>query len=152
VISQKSEHKLPIGTPCSKSDIRITDNTRYSPFPSLSISSTVTFLTQPIPQRFTQIKIQTRLFSSNILFNGCTLFESNTTLLASPFSLNTFRDFTRALEEKPIQITSENVLGLTQLCTEFSFFAHSSKLSSFHRDTFLKIMMSSLDELSNGID
>jgi hypothetical protein len=46
----------------------------------------------------------------------------------SQIPVDHFRSFLEAVKENDIQITSENVSGLSQLCAEFGFRSLSSKL------------------------
>jgi hypothetical protein len=109
-------------------------------------------VTSHIPDSTPPSKIHTDPLSNIAAFFQDLLFESNPAILASPVSLNAFRDFTDTFEEKLIQITSENVLGLTQLCTEFAFPPFLQNSLHFVPPLFLKITTSSLEEFSNGID
>jgi hypothetical protein len=49
----------------------------------------------------------------------------------SRITLDHFQSFLEAVKGKDIQITNENVSGLSQLCAEFGFRNLSSKLSAF---------------------
>jgi hypothetical protein len=49
----------------------------------------------------------------------------------SRIPLDHVRSFLEAVKGKDIQITNENVSGLSQLCAEFGFRSLSSKLSAF---------------------
>jgi hypothetical protein len=67
----------------------------------------------------------------------CRLFQSNPTLLGSPYrvqtsvSLSVFREFLSALEGNSINITDTNFTELHHLCEEFNFTELSAKLSEF---------------------
>jgi hypothetical protein len=71
------------------------------------------------------------------LVNQCDLFSSLPVLAATPYtvlssvSLGIFRDFVAALAEMAVEITHENVRGLSLLCSEFGFSALSRKLADF---------------------
>jgi hypothetical protein len=71
------------------------------------------------------------------VMNKCSLFQTNPTLLVSPYrvqspvSLSIFREFLSALEGNAINITDTNFTELRQLCEEFDFSELSAKLSEF---------------------
>jgi hypothetical protein len=65
------------------------------------------------------------------------LFQSNPTLLATPYplkssvTLSIFREFVSAFEGNAVKITNTNFAGLQQLCEEFGFHEFAAKLSEF---------------------
>jgi hypothetical protein len=69
----------------------------------------------------------------------CDLFKNNPSLTIAPYqvdsrvSLEDFRDFVSALEDKPINIKDRNFPGLSQLSEEFGFQALLMKLSTHRR-------------------
>jgi hypothetical protein len=73
------------------------------------------------------------------LINKCDLFKNNPGLTISPYrvesgiSLDDFRDFVSALDDKPINIKNRNFPGLSQLSEEFGFQSLSKKLSADRR-------------------
>jgi hypothetical protein len=73
------------------------------------------------------------------LITKCDLFKTNPGLTVSPYgvqsevSLEDFRDFVSALEDKPININDRNFPGLSQLSEEFGFQSLLMKLSSHRR-------------------
>jgi hypothetical protein len=73
------------------------------------------------------------------LITKCDLFKNNPGLAIAPYqvqsgvSLEDFRDFLSALEDKPININDRNFPGLSQLSEEFGFQVLSMKLSTHRR-------------------
>jgi hypothetical protein len=73
------------------------------------------------------------------LIMKCELFKNNPGLTIAPYrvksqvSLEDFRDFVSALEDKVIKIKDRNFPGLSQLSEEFGFQALSMKLSAHRR-------------------
>jgi hypothetical protein len=73
------------------------------------------------------------------LINNCDLFKNNPGLAIAPYrvesgvSLEDFRDFVTALEDKPIDIKDRKFPGLSQLSEGFGFQALSMKLSVHRR-------------------
>jgi uncharacterized coiled-coil protein SlyX len=69
----------------------------------------------------------------------CNLFKNNPDLVFAPYriqsgvSLEDFRDFVSALEDKLIKINDRNFPGLSQLSEEFGFQALSKKFSAHRR-------------------
>jgi hypothetical protein len=84
------------------------------------------------------------------LLNKCYLFKNNLALAIAPYrlqsevSLEAFRDFVSALEDKPINIKDRNFPGLSQLSEEFGFQSLSKKLSAHRsrRDCLLRRQLS----------
>jgi uncharacterized coiled-coil protein SlyX len=72
-----------------------------------------------------------------LLVGNCDLFGNNPLLTTSPYSvkspvpLDVFREFIEAIEDKAVDVTNQNVSGLSQLCNEFGFQRLLSKISSF---------------------
>jgi hypothetical protein len=73
------------------------------------------------------------------LINKCDLFKNNLALAIAPYrlqsevSLEDFRDFVSALEDKLININDRNFPGLSQLSEEFGFQSLLKKLSTHRR-------------------
>jgi hypothetical protein len=71
------------------------------------------------------------------LVNKCTLFKNNLALLALPYTINStvtsevFQQFVVSLDDKPIEITNANFMGLSRLCEEFGYEDLTAKLSQF---------------------
>jgi hypothetical protein len=94
--------------------------TTSPPMTSVALVHPKETLTVPAPQAITK----------------CTFFQQNVALAGAPYplrssvALDIFRQFAAAIEGNPIEITSENSSGLSQLCEEFGFEELRSKLSS----------------------
>jgi hypothetical protein len=69
--------------------------------------------------------------------NKCSLFQNNSTLLVSPYpvqspvSLSIFREFISALEVKSVKITDTHFKDLELFRDEFDFSEISAKLAQF---------------------
>jgi hypothetical protein len=88
------------------------------------------------------------------LHDTCTLFTQAPNLLNAPYSLKSraslqdFRAFAAALEDRPLRITAQNFAGLLRLCDEFGFESLSVRLSDFLRsgDRELRLRVQRLEE------
>jgi hypothetical protein len=78
------------------------------------------------------------------LVRECRLFTDNLMLVGAPYSVRApvsvddFRLFVSALEDKPVEVTNSNFGGLSLLCDEFGFAALSERLSAFRRSPDFK--------------
>jgi hypothetical protein len=97
---------------------------------------------------------ETRKLPIQCLQDTCTLFIQAPNLLNAPYSLKSrvsledFRDFAAALEDRPLQITAKIFAGLLRLCDEFGFESLSVRLSDFLRsgDRELRLRVQRLEE------
>jgi hypothetical protein len=77
--------------------------------------------------------------AGGVLTRKCTLFLDDPALAASPYSVRApvsvadFCLFVSALEGKDVDVTNDNVRGLSLLCDEFGFQSLSERLSSFRQ-------------------
>jgi hypothetical protein len=77
--------------------------------------------------------------SPKLLVQKCGLFGDNPPLTATPYvltsevSFSDFVEFVSELEDKHVQITRDNVRGLSLLCDEFRFQAFSRRISKSHK-------------------
>jgi hypothetical protein len=84
---------------------------------------------------------ETRQVEGVHLVNKCSAFRTNLTLLAQPYSIRSavspasFKDFSDALEDAPITITSENFCDLTQLCQEFGYEELGRRVTEFRESS-----------------
>jgi hypothetical protein len=107
--------------------LSIFESGRLSPSVHLPIMTSVTLIHPE--ETFTIPALQT--------MTKCSLFQTNPTLLVSPYrvqssvSLSIFREFLSALEGNSINITTTNFTELRELCEEFGFSEIASKLSKF---------------------
>jgi uncharacterized coiled-coil protein SlyX len=69
--------------------------------------------------------------ASEALKRACGLFAAGDPSSSDRVPLGLFRSFLEAVKGNDIQITNENVSGLSQLCEEFDFPILSTKLSAF---------------------
>jgi hypothetical protein len=94
---------------------------------------------------------ESRQVSGVQLILKCTTFKQNLTLVAAPYvlqssvSLNIFHDFISALEDRAIQITSNNYAGLILLANEFGCENLVDQLEIFRQTAEFKISNSTQD-------
>jgi hypothetical protein len=74
----------------------------------------------------------------------CNLFADNPVLAGAPYSVRApvsvddFRQFVLALEDKDVEVTNANFGALSLLCDEFRFFGLYERLSAFRQPSAFK--------------
>jgi hypothetical protein len=104
-----------------------TDGWRFCPSDRDTFMSAVTLVLQ-----------STKFFvGRSRLVASCDLFAKDAKLAASaydvrsPVSVDVFRQFLEAIQDRTIEVTDQNISSLVQLCEEFGFRSLSAKLLGF---------------------
>jgi hypothetical protein len=89
------------------------------------------------PRETLVVPVQTLLLKCG-LFSDDPLVHSVPYSVQAPVSVNDFRQFVSALEDKDVEVTNVNFGGLSLLCDEFRFEGLSERLSAFRQSADFK--------------